>query len=565
MIANLFRIKSVDRIVTESEKSKDKLKRTLTWVDLIFLGIGAIVGAGIFATIGTAAAGDGIRPGAGPALIVSFVLTGIACGFSAFCYAEFAAMVPIAGSAYTYAYATLGEVIAWIIGWDLIIEYAIGNVAVAISWSGYFSELLAGFGIILPGWMTIDYRTAVKKDEILHATGQAFTACKDFLFDFFPCLQGLWPSWLPMDPNTILAKEQIISNAPHLFGIPVVFNLPAVAIVTLLTVLIVIGIKESARFNEIMVTIKLIVLAFFCGIGYMYLKPENYTPFAPNGWAGIQSGAAIIFFAYIGFDAVSTLAEETKDPGKDLPIGIVGSLVVCTIIYILVTVVFCGLIPFDVLKEKLASEKAEPLTMAIRYIGTFPNVGEFTQRIVHFAAGIVAFGSVVAHTAVLLVFQIGQPRIFFSMARDGLLPKAFMSVHPTYKTPYFSTILTGVFVAGFAAFMNIDEMVDLCNIGTLFAFVLVCIGIIILRIREPNRKRPFKVPGGFIIPIFGVLTCLMLTYSLPGQTWLRFLIWLIVGLFIYVGFGYRNSRLARGADGAQDKDVPPELEDIDKF
>ena len=522
MLSKLFRIKTVEGIIQESEKSEGKLKRSLTWVDLIFMGIGAIVGAGIFATIGTAAAGDAARPGAGPALMLSFLLTGVACGFSAFCYAEFAAMVPIAGSAYTYSYATLGELIAWIIGWDLIIEYAIGNVAVAISWSGYFSELLAGFGIHLPAWMSIDYRTA-------------------------------------------LAKGGIIEAAPHFFGIPIVFNFPAVAIVTLLTILIVVGIKESARFNELMVGIKLIVLAFFCAVGFMYVKPENFTPFAPNGFAGIQAGAAIIFFAYIGFDAVSTLAEETENPGRDLPIGIIGSLLICTIIYILVSVVFSGLIPYETLKTKLASEKAEPLTMALNYIGTLPNAGEWTKKFMSVSAGIVAFGSVVAHTAVLLVFQLGQPRILFSMSRDGLLPKIFTSVHPKYQTPYFATIITGVFVAGFAAFMNIDEMVDLCNIGTLFAFILVCIGIIVLRIREPERKRPFKVPGGFIIPIFGVLTCLMLTYSLPGVTWMRFGLWLLVGIGIYLSYGIRNSRLALAQNGIQVADIPKGPEDIDKF
>ncbi len=446
-LSKIFRIKSVEHIIGEDKRAKEHLKRSLTGIDLIFLGIGAVIGAGIFATIGTAAAGDAHRLGAGPALMLSFVLTAIGCGFSALCYAEFAAMVPIAGSAYTYSYATLGEVIAWIIGWDLIIEYAIGNVAVAISWSGYFTELLAGFNINLPEWMCIDYRAAI-------------------------------------------AKGGIIENAPHFFGIPIVFNLPAVGIVALLTFLIAIGIKESASFNKVMVIIKLVVLAFFCFVGFLYIKPDNFTPFAPNGFSGILSGAAIVFFAYIGFDAVSTLAEETQNPGKNLPIGIIGSLVVCTIIYVLVTVVFVGIMPFAELKNMLASEKAEPLTMALKYIGTNASAESFTKNFMNYAAAIVAFGSVIAHTAVLLVFQIGQPRIFFSMSRDGLLPKAFSSIHPKYKTPFFSTIVTGVIVAGFSAFMNIDEMVDLCNIGTLFAFILVCIGIIVLRIKEPNRPRP---------------------------------------------------------------------------
>ena len=519
-LSKIFRIKSVEHIIGEDKRAKEHLKRSLTGIDLIFLGIGAVIGAGIFATIGTAAAGDAHRLGAGPALMLSFVLTAIGCGFSALCYAEFAAMVPIAGSAYTYSYATLGEVIAWIIGWDLIIEYAIGNVAVAISWSGYFTELLAGFNIHLPKWMCIDYRTAI-------------------------------------------AHGGIIENAPHFFGIPIVFNLPAVGIVALLTFLIAIGIKESASFNKVMVIIKLVVLAFFCFVGFYYIKPANFTPFAPNGFSGILSGAAIVFFAYIGFDAVSTLAEETENPGKNLPIGIIGSLVVCTIIYVLVTVVFVGIMPFAELKNMLASEKAEPLTMALKYIGTNASAESFTKNFMNYAAAIVAFGSVIAHTAVLLVFQIGQPRIFFSMSRDGLLPKAFSSIHPKYKTPFFSTIVTGVIVAGFSAFMNIDEMVDLCNIGTLFAFILVCVGIIVLRIKEPGRVRPFKAPGGLIIPILGVVSCLTLTYGLPLVTWKRFVFWLAGGLIFYFMYGYSRSRLdPKNADKA---DPLPEIDGADHF
>lgn len=602
---SLFRIKSVDGIISDSEKAANKLKRTLTWLDLIFLGIGAIVGAGIFATIGTAVAGDGERLGAGPALMLSFVLTAVGCGFSALCYAEFAAMVPIAGSAYTYSYATLGEIIAWIIGWDLIIEYAIGNVAVAVSWSGYFCELLAGFNIHLSKWMTIDYRTAFAKDNAM-ATATRMVE------------NGL--AFVGIPHSFSLYSPSIAGSAPSLFGVPIIFNFPAVAIVALLTVLIVIGIKESARFNEIMVSIKLIVLAFFCVVGYFYVRPDNFVPFAPNGFSGILSGAAIVFFAYIGFDAVSTLAEETKDPGKDLPIGIVGSLIICTIIYVLVTAVFVGIMPFSGLQHMLASEKAEPLTMALKYIGGIADPASFTKKFMNYAAGFVAFGSVVAHTAVLLVFQIGQPRIFFSMSRDGLLPPIFSSVHPRFKTPYFSTIITGVFVAGFAAFMNIDEMVDLCNIGTLFAFMLVCVGIMVLRMREPNRPRPFAVPSGPLVkgiglaaslaifyyfsvtavasypnlpwtllspmmlfvfvpvayaimefdgavPLLGVAACAMLTFGLPAVTWKRFGLWLLVGLVIYFMYGRRNSRLLPENAARYEKEQAEllKLEDADKF
>jgi len=532
IFANLFRVKSVEHILTESQKSGEKLKRTLSGLDLITLGIGAIIGAGIFATIGTAAAGDLHRPGAGPALMLSFLLTGIACGFSALCYAEFAAMVPIAGSAYTYSYATLGELIAWIIGWDLIIEYAIGNVAVAISWSGYFGELLAGFGIHLPGWMTFDIRSAMHHDKLVTNV-----------------------------------QDQIIANAPHIGSIPIVFNLPAVAIVLCLTTIIVIGVKESTRFNQVMVGIKIIVLAFFCIVGLFYVRPENFTPFAPNGLAGIQAGAAIIFFAYIGFDAVSTLAEETTNPGRNLPIGIVGSLIICTVIYVGVTAIFVGLIPYEALGDTLAKEKAEPLTLALKYVAVEHPGGMFSERFMNFAAGLVAFGSVVAHTAVLLVFQMGQPRILFSMARDGLLPQVLMKVHKRFKTPYVAAILTGIFVTIFAAFMNIEEMVDLCNIGTLFAFVLVCIGIITLRVKEPDRERPFKIAGGYVIPLFGIMACFYLMAGLPVTTWIRFGVWLVVGIVVYLIYGRRHSMLIpanveRRAAMEVDKKV---LEEMDKF
>src|SRR5499427_1493671 len=445
MLKDLLRRKPTDALVAESQKPELHLKKALGPIDVTALGIGAIIGAGIFATIGTAAAGDPTRPGAGPGLILSFILTAIACGFAALCYAEFAAMIPISGSAYTYAYATLGELIAWIIGWDLIIEYAVGNVAVAISWANYFKTLVSGFGITIPDWISTDYRTAAK-------------------------IPGL------------------LGSAPHIFGVPIVFNILAFGIVAAITIVLVIGIRESATMNTTMVILKLIVLGFFVAVGWHYIKGENFRPFMPNGWAGVQAGAAIVFFAYIGFDAVSTVAEETRNPSRDLPIGIIVSLIISTLIYILVAAVFTGIIPFPVLKQKLATEQAEPLTMALQYA----NIGRFANLFV----GIVAFGSVVAHTAVLLVFQLGQPRIFFSMARDGLLPQSFAKVHPRFRTPHVTTILTGVVVGVCAMFTSIDEMVDLTNIGTAFAFILISVGIIILRYREPDRERPFRVPFG---------------------------------------------------------------------
>ncbi|MBI3798920.1 MAG: amino acid permease [Deltaproteobacteria bacterium] len=537
MLGRLFHCKSLEAAPPDSVPSAYQLRRTLGPVQLTLLGIGAIIGAGIFATIGTAAAGDLSRPGAGPALVVSFVITAIVCGFSALCYAEFAALVPVSGSAYSYAYATLGELVAWIIGWDLIIEYAVGNIAVAISWANYCKTFLAGFGLSIPDWLSMDYRTAAK---IIDTAG----------------------------------VQAVYRDAPHVFGVPVIFNLLAMFIVTVITVVLVWGIRESARVNTVMVSIKILVLLFFIFIGCRWVQPSNWTPFAPNGWRGISAGAAIVFFAYIGFDAVSTLAEETRDPQRNLPLGILASLVVCTIFYVVVAAVFTGLISYPDLKATLATQQAEPLTLALEHAN--PQLG--------WAIQIVAFGSVIAHTAVLLVFQLGQPRIFFAMARDGLLPPVFRAVHPRFRTPYVSTLLTGVFVAGFATIASIDEMVDLTNIGTLFAFILVCAGIIILRRTDPARPRPFRVPCGwgwtlmlysgfafgvllcpwsetskavllllgavlfvlsrnYIFPVLGICSCLYLVYYLPPTSWLRFAAWLNCGFVVYAGYGVVHSRL----------------------
>jgi len=498
VMRRLFATKSLDELVAGTQEEGHQLKKTLGPWNLIALGIGAIIGAGIFATIGTAAAGDAHRPGAGPALMLSFVLTAIVCGFSALCYAEFASMVPVAGSAYTYSYATLGELIAWIIGWDLIIEYAIGNVAVAISWANYMNTLLEGFGIKLPPWMTIDYTTAAAK------------------------------------------MPQLVAAAPHILGIPIVFNILAGVIVAAITVVLVWGIRESANFNFGMVAIKLVVLGFFVLVSFKFVKPAHWHPFAPNGIHGVITGAAIVFFAYIGFDAVSTTAEEAKNPKRDMPIGIIGSLIICTIIYAIIAAVFTGMIPYGDLVKKLSSEQAEPLTMAMKY-ATMPN----------WMVGVVAFGSVVAHTAVLLVFQLGQPRIFFAMSRDGLLPPFFARVHPKYRTPHVGTIITGVGVGVTAMFTSLDAMVDLTNIGTLFAFILVCFGIMVLRIKDPDRPRSFRVPGGpYLLPLLGVASCIGLAVYLPPSSWWRFVKWFLAGIVFYAAYGYHHSRLKRGGPGS---------------
>ncbi len=501
-IGQLFRTKSLDALVAETHEEGHQLKKALGPWNLVALGIGAVIGAGIFATIGTAAAGDASRPGAGPGLMLSFVITAIVCGFTALCYAEFASMVPVSGSAYTYSYGTLGELIAWIIGWDLIIEYAIGNVAVAISWANYMNTLLDGLGLSLPKWLAVDWQTAHAK------------------------------------------MPEVVQNAPHIFGFPIVFNILALAIVAVITIILVWGIRESASFNFWMVTIKLIVLGFFVIVSFKFVKPEHWRPFAPNGVHGIFSGAAVVFFAYIGFDAVSTTAEEARNPKRDMPIGIIGSLIVCTIIYAIVAAVFTGMIPYPALTHSLATEQAEPLTLAMKYV-QMPN----------WMVGIVALGSVIAHTAVLLVFQLGQPRIFFAMSRDGLLPKAFAKVHPKFRTPHVSTIITGVVVGVFAMFTTLEDMVDLTNIGTLFAFFLVCLGIIILRHREPNRERPFKVPFGIVLPVLGAISCIGLAIYLPPKSWERFFIWLAVGLVFYFFYGFRHSRLRHPAHVHE---VPPE-------
>ncbi|HYV83749.1 MAG TPA: amino acid permease [Pyrinomonadaceae bacterium] len=491
MLRGILRTKNLDEILASVGGPQFGLKRTLTAFSVTLIGIGAIIGAGIFATIGTASSGTAERAGAGPSLMLSFVITAIVCGFTALCYAELASMVPISGSAYTYSYATLGELVAWIIGWDLIIEYAIGNVAVAISWAEFFNRLLRNLGIHMPDWLTSNYRTAT---------------------------------------------EETLAAAPHIFGVPIVFNILAFGIVALITIVLVWGIKESSNFNAVMVLIKILVLLFFIGLALYYVSPakmaENWKPFQPQGWFGTLTGAAVVFFAYIGFDAVSTVAEETKNPSRDLPIGIIASLIICTILYVLVAGVFTGMVPWETVRSWTSAQRGESLTMALETVAP--------QAL--WQNTVIAFGSVVAHTAVLLVFQLGQPRIFFSMARDGLLPSVFASVHPRFKTPHVTTILTGVAVGGIAAFATVDEMVSLTNIGTLFAFILVCVGVMVLRHKDPDRKRPFKVPfGPYLLPGLGALSCALLIYFLPEGSYWRFVGWLALGLSVYFSYGYTRS------------------------
>ncbi len=479
----LFARKTVDQCVADSTVGGG-LKRSLGPVALTALGIGAIIGAGIFAAIGTAISGDSGHVGAGSAIIVSILLAGITSAFAAITYSEFAAMIPISGSAYTYAYATLGELIAWIIGWDLILEYAVGNVAVAIGWAGYFDSLLRGLGIAMPRWMVTDLRTA-------------------------------------------LGDPALLASAPHLGPIPIVFNIPAFLIVGLVTVVLVIGTKESSWVNTLMVAIKIGVIGLFLFVGLKFVRTEQWhTPsFAPNGIKGISVGAAIIFFSYIGFDAVSTASEEAKNPQRDIPIGIIASLIICTVLYIAIALVLTGIIPWDKLNVP------DPLAVALQYIHA------------DWAAGLLALGAVAAMTSVLLVFQLGQPRIFMSMARDGLLPPWAARLHPRFRTPHVTTIITGVFVAVSAAFAPIGWVLELTNIGTLFAFILVALGIIVLRRTDPDRPRPFRTPWVPVLPIVSVLFCLYLMAALPLLTWLRFGLWMAIGAVIYFLYGVRHSRV----------------------
>ncbi len=481
MAANIFQTKTLEQLTGDIEKSKG-LKRTLTALDLTLLGIGAIIGTGIFVLTGTAAANQ-----AGPAITLSYVLAGLACGFAALCYAEFASMIPVAGSAYTYAYATLGEVIAWMIGWDLILEYAVGSMTVAIGWSGNFQRVLLSMGIELPTWMQ--------------------------------------------------AGPGILPGA--------VINLPAVLIVLLMMILLVVGVRESARFNAVMVAIKLLAVLIFLGVGFSHVQSANWQPYTPYGWSGIMGAAAVVFFAYIGFDAVSTTAEEARNPQRDLPIGIIASLGICTVLYIAVAAVLSGIVPVTEYRSNADSLPGAAIQTA-EQVTRFLNapVGYVLGSLhIGWADALVSAGAVAGITSVLLVMLMSQPRIFFSMSRDLLLPPGISKVHPKFGTPYITTIITCVIVALVAGLTRIEVVGEMTSIGTLFAFVIVCAAVIVLRRTRPDVKRPFTAPGGMATPVLGVISCAYLMLSLAVITWVRFLVWLDLGMLIYWFYSRTHSPL----------------------
>lgn len=456
---NLFRRKPVSNGLPNSS-----LNRVLGALDLTMLGVGAIIGTGVFVLTGVAAAKY-----AGPALIISFIIAGMACAFAALCYSEFASMIPESGSAYTYSYVAFGELIAWILGWDLILEYGLASSAVASGWSGYFQGLLSGFGIHLPTALT-----------------SAFDPTKGTFID-----------------------------------------LPAVVIIFLVTLLLSRGVKESAKFNAIMVVVKVAVVLLFIAVGVWYVEPVNWEPFMPFGFSGVVTGAAVVVFAYFGFDAISTAAEEVKNPQRNLPIGILSALTICTVLYIIVSLVLTGIVPFDQLNVK------DPVAFALMFIGQ------------DWAAGLISLGAIVGITTVLIVMMFGQTRLFYAMSRDGLLPKGLSSVHPKTHVPTFSTRITGLLVALFAGFVPLDKLAELTSIGTLFAFSAVSLGVAVLRKTQPELKRGFRTPWVPVIPALAIIFCVYLMMQLSAFTWKGFLVWLIFGLIIYFAYGYKHSRLSK--------------------
>ena len=508
--SQLFATKSIDKLIHESEQPEHALKKTLGPISLTALGIGAVIGSGLFTVIGTAIAGEKFntasvlntpladyiirhsalagRPGAGPAIALSLVMVAIVCGLTGLCYAELASMIPIAGSAYTYTYATLGELIAWIIGWDLILEYAGSNMTVSVGFAAHMVDLLDWFG--------------------LH-----------------PTARWIAPAYLPLGLQD-LQGNTLYSPGWH-FG----FNIPAFLIVMLITVVLVRGIRESAEANNTMVLLKIAAILLFIFAASRFIHPTLWHPYSPNGWSGILTGGSIIFFTYIGFDSVSTAAEECKNPQRDVPIGIIATLIVCTILYIGVAVVLTGLVPWQSMVDDAA-----PVVNALKKLSQQPG-----GHSLHWVRLVVLIGAMMGMISSILVYQLGQSRVWFAMSRDCLLPRFFGRVHSKYRTPAIATWVAGFVVGIPGGLFDIGTLADLSNIGTLFAFVLVSVGVLILRYRDPGRRRSFRVPGGPVIPVLSILTCIMLMAGLPIITWMRFFVWLAIGLVIYFFYSRKRS------------------------
>jgi|ERR1035437_5047002 APA family basic amino acid/polyamine antiporter len=538
-MVNLFKRKPLSLIISEAkEEGGEHLKRTLGPVSLTALGVGAVIGAGIFVMSGLGA------HYAGPSLTLSFVFSGLGCAFAALCYAEFAAMIPLAGSAYTYAYATLGEIFAWIIGWDLTLEYAMGASTVSSGWSNNFVEFLKIFKIHLPLWLAYDHWTGINTAQKIVARDlvmQSHPGIVPGSTEFVAALDKL----LSAPTADLLARAHALLNAPHLFGMDIGFNLPAFLIALVITTILVIGINESAKFNSAIVFIKVTVVLFIIGLGIKYIHPDywghSWATFAPFGFAGISAAAGYIFFAYIGFDAVSTTAQESRNPQRDLPIGIILSLIICTVLYVSVAAVLTGMVPW-----KLVNVEA-PLTHA------------FLDHNVGWAGNIVTCGALAGLTSVMLVMLIGQTRVLYAMASDGLLPKRFFAdIHPRFRTPWKNTILVGCLAALVGSVTPIDNIGKMVNIGTLLAFVMVCVSIVVLRFTAPHQPRPFRTPGIYfggklpIVPILGVAFNLTMMISLGRANWIRLVVWLAIGLVIYFTYSIRHSKvqkLPRVAEG----------------
>ncbi|MEI7676723.1 MAG: amino acid permease [Bacteroidales bacterium] len=506
MPKRLFLRKSLTQLFAEAESNEHGLKRHLGPWNLTFLGIGAVIGAGIFVLTGQAAAQY-----AGPAIVISFIISGLACAFAGLCYAEFAAMIPIAGSAYTYSYATMGEFFAWIIGWDLILEYLFAASTVAVGWSGYVVSFLHDFGINIPA-------------QLSAATGTVMVNIPEI-------------GWKPETAQLIKNLAQSGINSGSLEHITAVINIPAMVVVAIIAILLVIGIKESANFNNVMVIVKVAVIILFIAIGFFFVKNDNWIPFIPKntgewghfGWSGVLRGAGVIFFAYIGFDAVSTAAQETKNPQKDMPIGILGSLSISTILYILVAVVLTGIVSYTTLNV------SDPIAVGVNSMG----------QSMFWLRPIIKIAAIAGLSSVVLVMLMGQPRIFYSMSKDGLLPPIYSKIHPKFKTPYVSTIITCSVAMIFAGILPISILGELVSIGTLLAFAIVCVSIIVLRKTQPDIPRPFKTPWVPTVPILGALICFAQMVSLPVDTWIRLFIWMAIGLIIYFAYGRKHSKVQK--------------------